>query len=118
MGDTSYLVEDLRLPCAGPAYAATSVFNACFVLLVVCGWPGFITWYLRKVIQSGRSDNPRVRDRIGFLYTQYKVDYLYWDVIETVRKLYLVTVVRHRRFRWRGQPSNRVGCVLCGIAAA
>ena len=32
-------------------------------------------------------------DRVGFLFEQYTPDYLFWDVLETVRKLYLVTVV-------------------------
>ena len=35
----------------------------------------------------------RVVDRIGFLYRNYRPEYLFWDVVETVRKLYLVAVI-------------------------
>jgi hypothetical protein len=42
---------------------------------------------------QGRTADDSVLSRVGFLYEQYRPEYLYWDVVETVRKLYLVTVV-------------------------
>jgi hypothetical protein len=61
---------------------------------VVVGWPVFLIYYLRKIQQAGRLDNSRVQDRVGFLFQQYRPEYLFFDVVETVRKLWLVTVVR------------------------
>jgi hypothetical protein len=61
---------------------------------VVVGWPVFLIYYLRKIQQAGRLDNARVQDRVGFLFQQYRPEYLFFDVVETVRKLWLVTVVR------------------------
>jgi hypothetical protein len=63
------------------------------VVGVVVGWPAFIVWYLRRVQLQGRTADESVLSRVGFLFEQYRPEYLYWDVVETVRKLYLVTVV-------------------------
>ena len=38
-------------------------------------------------------DHERVIDRLGFVFKQYREEYLFYDVIEVLRKLYLVTVV-------------------------
>ena len=78
MGDATFLVDDLRVLCSGAKYALASVLNVVFVICVVAGWPLFISWYLRKISVLGRADNPRVRDRIGFLFVQYRPEYLYW----------------------------------------
>jgi hypothetical protein len=69
-------------------------FPASSLSQVVVGWPAFLIYYLRKIQQAGRLDNARVQDRVGFLFQQYRPEYLFFDVVETVRKLWLVTVVR------------------------
>ena len=90
MGDARYLAADLSLMCAGEAYATATVFNVLFVVGVVVGWPAFLVWYLRRIYASGRTMDQTVLDRVGFVYAPYRPDYLFWDVLETLRKLYLV----------------------------
>ena len=90
MDTASYLTADLSVPCAGEAYLGATVFNVLFVIGVVVGWPVFLVWYLRRIYVRGRTNDETVLDRVGFVYAPYRPDYLYWDVAETVRKLYLV----------------------------
>ena len=85
-----FLTADLSVPCAGEAYTTATVFNTLFVVGVVVGWPAFLVWYLRRIYVRGRTAEQTVLDRVGFVYAPYRPDYLYWDVLETVRKLYLV----------------------------
>ncbi len=87
------MTYDLSLRCDGDEYRRMSAFNVAFVVGVVVGWPAFIVWYLRRVQLQGRTADESVLSRVGFLFEQYRPEYLYWDVVETVRKLYLVTVV-------------------------
>ncbi len=73
---------------------------------------------MRKLAQQGRLEEERILDRVGttlcwaavgrlpssrniymllvllsgFLYEQYKSKYLYWETVETLRKLYFVSV--------------------------
>jgi hypothetical protein len=114
VGEESYLVEDLSLPCSGPAYRAASAFNAMFVLLVVCGWPCFLVWYLRRLKHRGVTEKESVIDRVGFLFSKYKPDHIYHDVIETVRKLYLVTLVA---FFAKGSMVQIVGSLFISVVA-
>jgi hypothetical protein len=93
VGSASYLTYDLSLRCEGDEYRRMSAFNVASVVGVVVGWPAFIVWYLRRVQLQGRTADESVLSRVGFLFEQYRPEYLYWDVVETVRKLYLVTVV-------------------------
>ncbi len=93
MGPDSYLTYDLSLRCDGDEYRRMSAFNVAFVVGVVVGWPAFLVWYLRRIQLQGRTADDSVLSRVGFLFEQYRPEYLYWDVVETVRKLYLVTVV-------------------------
>jgi hypothetical protein len=93
VGSASFLAYDLSLRCEGAEYRRMSAFNAAFVVGVVVGWPAFIVWYLRRVQLQERTADESVLSRVGFLFEQYRPEYLYWDVVETVRKLYLVTVV-------------------------
>ena len=90
VGATSYLTADLSVPCSGGAYSSATAFNVLFVVGVVVGWPAFLVWYLRRIYLRGRTAEQSVLDRVGFVYAPYRPDYLYWDVMETVRKLYLV----------------------------
>jgi hypothetical protein len=93
IGDTYYLVLDVSLECAGTRYNRAKIFNILFVLVVVVGWPSFLVWYLQKISAVGKVQDASVSDRIGFLYEPYKQEYIWWDVVETLRKLYLVTIV-------------------------
>ena len=93
VGSVFYLTIDLSLLCEGDEYRRMTAFNVAFVVGVVVGWPAFIVWYLRRVQLQGRTAVDSVLNRVGFLFEQYRPEYLYWDVVETVRKLYLVTVV-------------------------
>ncbi len=81
MGSTAYLVQDLSLPCEGSRYTAATIVNVVYVVVVVLGWPAFLVWYLRKIAMAGRKSHERVRDRIGFLYSSYRDEYLYWDAL-------------------------------------
>ena len=117
VGDTLYLVEDLSIECEGEVYWRASFFNMVFVLLVVFGWPLFIVWYLRRMKTLGKLDEERVRDRVGFLYEQFDTKHLYWEVGDTVRKLYLVTGTRARvrvrvRLRLRLHVCLSIGEIL------
>ena len=94
VGPTLFLTADLSLTCAGAPYLTATAFNIVFVVGIVVGWPVFLVWYLRRIQARGRTHEVAVLERVGFLYEQYRAEYLYWDVLETVRKLYLVTVVR------------------------
>lgn len=85
-----HLYQDLRVKCDSPAYHAADIFNWFFVVLVVFGWPAFLVWRLRTVHLQGRMASAEVIDQMGFLYAQFKPDYYLWDVMETLRKLYLV----------------------------
>ncbi len=49
--------------------------------------------YLQRVKSRNKLDHERVVDRLGFVFKQYREEYLFCDVIEVLRKLYLVTVV-------------------------
>jgi len=118
-----FLTADLSVPCTGDAYTTATVFNILFVVGVVVGWPAFLVWYLRRIYVRGRTTEQTVLDRVGFVYAPYRPDYLYWDVLETVRKLYLVLRRLHsewfgtrvclfsrvpcRAHRYRSSPSSR-----------
>ena len=93
VGSVAYLTADLSVLCSGPQYTTATIFNVVFVIGVVVGWPAFLIWYLRRVQERNRTQDVAVLDRVGFLFEQYRAEYLFWDVLETVRKLYLVTVV-------------------------
>ncbi len=93
MSSSKFLTYDLSLRCDGDEYRRMSAFNVIFVIGVVIGWPAFLVWYLRRIQLLGRTADDSVLERVGFLFEQYRPEYLYWDVVETVRKLYLVTVV-------------------------
>ncbi len=93
VGPASFLAYDLSLRCEGAEYRRMSAFNVAFVVGVVVGWPAFLVWYLRRIQLQERTADDWVLSRVGFLFEQYRPEYLYWDVVETVRKLYLVTVV-------------------------
>ncbi len=77
IGSESYLVQDLSLACSGDAYRLASIFNACFAVVVIVGWPMFLVWYLRKISLAGRVKDERVMDRVGFLFQQYR----YWHMV-------------------------------------
>ena len=94
VGTASYLTADLSVPCAGGQYLTATMFNVIFVVGVVVGWPVFLVWYLRRIHARGRTAEQTVLDRVGFVYAPYRPDYIYWDVLETVRKLYLVHIPR------------------------
>jgi hypothetical protein len=121
IGGHSFLVRDLTVKCEGSKYQVASAFNVFFVVTVILGWPVFLIWcaflcyrhfhvqsesesgvrapclfdirYLRRIQISGRFHEETMADRIGFLYKKYRPDFIFWDVFETLRKLYLVTVV-------------------------
>jgi hypothetical protein len=93
IGDTEYLVLDVSQRCDGDRYARASLFNVFFVVVVVVGWPAFLIVYLRRIASADRHADTSVADRIGFLYEPYRREFMWWDVLETMRKLYLVTVV-------------------------
>jgi hypothetical protein len=114
VGEVSYLVEDLSVPCEGPAYQLASAFNVLFVLAVVVGWPCFLVWYLRRLKHRGVTQKASVIDRVGFLFSKYKPDHIYHDVIETVRKLYLVTLVA---FLNKGTMTQIVGSLFISVVA-
>ena len=110
VGATRFLTADLSVPCAGEAYTTATVFNILFVVGVVVGWPAFLVWYLRRIYVRGRTAEQTVLDRVGFVYAPYRPDYLYWDVLETVRKLYLVLYRVHSESFWNACVCS-YGCV-------
>ena len=93
VGSTSYLTGDFRIPCSGSVYVQTSIFNAFYVIGVVVGWPLFLIWYLRRLRDMKKLEDERVIDRVGFLYRPYCQEWLFWDAIDTMRKLYMISVV-------------------------
>jgi hypothetical protein len=93
VGERSYLAVDMTVSCDGSTYQTASFFNAFFVAVVVVGWPAFMLFYLRKIQVRGVLDLDRVNDRVGFMFEKYRVEYMFWDVVETSRKLWLVTLV-------------------------
>jgi hypothetical protein len=93
IGATKYLVSDLRIVCEGSFYRRLSGFNVFFVLTVVFGWPTFLVWRLRSIHKQGKAAHDDIVNTMGFLYQQYLPDYYLHDVLETLRKLYLVALV-------------------------
>jgi hypothetical protein len=101
VGSDFYLIGDLRLRCAGPTYNTASAFNILFVLVFVVGWPAFLVWcgfvvfaygeyviiynsfivilfrYLRQIRDQNKLSEERVLIRVGFLFSQYREEYLY-----------------------------------------
>ena len=77
VGSVFYLTIDLSLLCEGDEYRRMTAFNVAFVVGVVVGWPAFIVWYLRRVQLQGRTADDSVLNRVGFLFEQYRPEYLY-----------------------------------------
>ena len=89
---TMYMYNDLSVSCASKQYYNGAVYAIIFMLIYPIGIPLFNWWSLRKIDQD-KSYNDEDRP-LAFLYSSYRVpSYLYWDIIETGRRLTLTAVL-------------------------
>jgi hypothetical protein len=86
------MYNDLRVSCTSSQYYKGVVYAAIMMLVYPLGIPLFQWWNLRKIEQSKTYDN---EDKpLAFLYASYRVpSYLYWDIVETGRRLLLTAVL-------------------------
>ena len=87
------------------------------MVVIVIGWPLFLYWYLRHLRDAGRLANKRVLDRVGWLYEQYRPEFMFYDVSDTMRKLYLVLAHAPPRPSCAQWAGARVSHVLRVVSA-
>jgi hypothetical protein len=90
----SYLATDLSLSCEDALhdeYVGRAMYG---VIVFTVGIPATFLYLLRTSHRKGtlQADKKNVK-RIGFLYTKYREEVWYWELIEMMRKFMLMTVV-------------------------
>lgn len=87
----SYLVADFSVTCYDSTYNFHAKYASFMIALYPVGVPLFIffmLWRYRK-----RLDEPGVRAELGFLYDAYDRKYFYWELVDMINKLFLVSIL-------------------------
>ena len=91
VGNRAYVIADYATQCYTDEYNSTTVLA---ILIIVCfsvGVPLLISLYLYK--ERDHLHSPRVKARIGWLYSRYRVGCEWWQLHELLRKLFLCSVL-------------------------
>ena len=89
----SFMLADLSIPCWDATHSGWVVFALVAIAFYTFGIPMFFFWILyinqRKLVLQ----TPRVESRFGFLYSTYRDDRWYWELLEMFRKLIFTSVI-------------------------
>lgn len=111
VGDASYLQADYTVQCYTAEWSGYAAYAAIVIALVPLGYPLAMAVALYKY--RAQLQTPFFEDRIGHLYNNFTDDRYYWELVETVRKLLLTSVVVYF-----GDGSVRLvmGALVCVVA--
>lgn len=88
-----YLEADYRIECYDDRWAAYVIYACVVIALIPAGWPiGLFVFLWRKNRQQKLKQHNTSR-RLGHLYRHYTMDAYYWSVEESVRKLFLTSLI-------------------------
>jgi ABC-type multidrug transport system fused ATPase/permease subunit len=88
---TSFLMQDYRVKCYTDMWNTIAYLSASFILLYPVGIPVFFFVMIRK--NRHRLSDVRVRAKLGFLYAGYKEDCWWWEILDSIHKLFLVAII-------------------------
>ncbi len=88
---TSFLAADYRVKCFTDLWNLTSYVSTNFILLYPIGIPVFFFVLLRY--NRKKLATPDVKAQLGFLYAGYKESIWWWEIVDSLHKLFLVAVL-------------------------
>jgi len=88
---TSFLAQDYRVKCFTSLWNIISYLSASFILIYPVGIPVFFFIMLRN--NRHRLNDVRTRAKLGFLYGGYKEDRWWWEIADSIHKLFLVAII-------------------------
>lgn len=91
IGNTSYLLADLRVQCYTETWTRYSFGSMALVLLYPIGIPLFFFTLLYFNKDALRTD--RIKAQIGFLYEGYRTDVWWFEIVDSFHKLFLTSVL-------------------------
>jgi IPT/TIG domain/Tyrosine-protein kinase ephrin type A/B receptor-like len=89
--EKSYLLSDFSVECYTETWTIFSYASMCLVLLYPIGIPLFFLTLLLVNRHHLRYD--RVKAQLGFLYAGYRLDVWYFEILDTIHKLFLTAVL-------------------------
>jgi hypothetical protein len=111
IGGKWYIRSDLYLLCQGDSWGMFAFFSVFLFIVYSFALPAAITLQLcrhRKELHT-----PSVQRQYGFLYKRFNVGSEFWQVIECVRKIFLMGIVS-----FLGEGVHRIfACTLVSVIA-
>jgi IPT/TIG domain/Tyrosine-protein kinase ephrin type A/B receptor-like len=89
--DKSYLLADLSVECYTDQWTYFSYASLGLVVLYPIGIPLF--FLAMMLINRRHLQYDRVKAQLGFLYAGYRLDVWYFEVVDTLHKLFLTSVL-------------------------
>jgi hypothetical protein len=86
-----YLREDFSVECYETEWNIALLYVTLVALVFAAGFPATISLYLYRHWKE--LNDPRVKSRIGFLYSSYRRGSEFWEVHELARKTFLTGVI-------------------------
>ncbi|KYQ92080.1 Rho GTPase [Tieghemostelium lacteum] len=116
---TYYLESDLNTLCQGIQWQVHAYINIVFIMIYPVGIPllFFILLYLWK--QKKWISEEKCKERLSLLFSSYKDNFWYWEVVELIRKLLLTSAVS---ISFRGTSGtgifnkNAINVFICVLA--
>jgi hypothetical protein len=87
----NYLTKDYRLECFNGTWNQWLPLAFLAVIVYPFGMPTLFSFKLWQ--NRSRLGSPRVSNRYGFLYEQYRPEVYWWDIFELLRKLFLTGII-------------------------
>ena len=86
-----FLDADYTKECLTPEWFLWATIASVFLVIYICGIPLLTLFVLLKNKHNFESED--VFERYGFIFSTYSGRCFYWEIIEIVRKLFLVGVI-------------------------
>merc|ERR1712194_352659 len=89
----NYLVADFSVLCSSVEWQNFALYNIPFLVLYPVGIPVFYMYKLSKMSRSGVLNLPTSRAAYGFLYEAFFNKYWYFELVDMLFKLLMISIV-------------------------